>query len=305
MGWFGKGKERGQSLEFRTVNRMEREGYFHMLRQQGWVEATGAFEFDKNWSTDKIRKSAQAYAQKIGAEILVEISDPTFSSNPYNDLVFYAFKRGFQARQGAAGQVNQQWSGQTQQAQPPSQYPHQGHPQGQWGAQPEYPRNSYGREVGENHRSQETQDSSRRKGRGTELFLKVHYDTFEDALIDCLSNISKILCMDPCPLPFTDDKMFIGRSITLGEGSYNHMGVRMMDLIIVNPETDVYHMYGNEGHDPHARRVNYMRDDLVIIKTEGLPRFNLLSDYEKLDETQKGDIAQALFSYLEYFLPKR
>jgi len=43
----------------------------------------------------------------------------------------------------------------------------------------------------------------------------------------------------------------------------------------------------------------------VVIKTEGLPRFDTLPDYTKLDDNQKAGIARALFSYLEHFLPKR
>jgi len=47
-----------------------------------------------------------------------------------------------------------------------------------------------------------------------------------------------------------------------------------------------------------------MRDDLVLIKTEGLPRFDLMPDYDKLEEAQKSDIAKALFAFLERYLPK-
>jgi hypothetical protein len=92
--------------------------------------------------------------------------------------------------------------------------------------------------------------------------------------------------------------------VVLARGGYNHMGVRKMDIVIVNPETDVYNMYGDEGHDPSLRRVQYMRDHLAIIKTEGLPRFDTLPDYDKLEEIQKGDIAKSLYMFLEQYLPK-
>ena len=72
----------------------------------------------------------------------------------------------------------------------------------------------------------------------------------------------------------------------------------------MNPETDVYNMLGNEGHDPNARRVHYMRDNLVIINTQGLPRFDMLPDFDRLEENQKADIAKSLYSFLEMYLPK-
>jgi len=315
MGWFDKNKGNANTLDFRTVGRMDRENFFYSIRQQGWVEVTGAFEFDKNWDVERIRKSARAYALKIGAEMLVEVKDPTYSSNPYNDLVFYVFKRGAQApQQSSSGYGGNAWQAQQGQQQA-NQYP-QGYPQGQWGQQqPGYPTttNSYpansqvqqtqAQQAGFSTPQQET--AKKQKGRATELFLKSHYTTVPDAFVDCLSNISKMLCMEPCPLPFSDNKEFMGRSIVFARGAYDHMGVRKMDLVMVNPETDVYHIFGNEGHDPYARRVHYMRDELVVIKTEGLPRFDTLPDYTKLDDNQKAGIARALFSYLEHFLPKR
>jgi len=91
MGLFGK-KKAEKNFEFRLVNRMEKDAFFQILKEQGWIEVEPPFEFDKNWETDRIRRSAKAYALKLGAEMLVEVEDPSFSSNIYNDLVYYVLK---------------------------------------------------------------------------------------------------------------------------------------------------------------------------------------------------------------------
>ena len=324
MGLFGKGKEKRVNLDFRAVNRMERENFFHLLKQQGWSELENSFEFDKNWEVERIRRAAKAYAQKLGAGLLVEIEDPAFSSNPYNDLVYYVFKKDPQPQASPPAnqrqQLSQSWY---RQQQPPSQQPvrtqnpqypayPQGTPANQWSAQ-NYPRNT-----GYDPRSQMSgpQNTGPRidpsaassitptNAKPTELYLRSTYPSYSEVFVDSMSNISKMLCMKPCPLPFVDNKEYIGKNVVLARGGYNHMGVRMMDIVIVNPETDVYNMYGDEGHDPSLRRVRYMRDHLAIIKTEGLPRFDTLPDYDKLEETQKGDIAKSLYTFLEKYLPK-
>ncbi len=322
MGLFGKGKEKRVNLDFRAVNRMEREKFFHLLRQQGWSEMENSFEFDKNWEVERIRRAAKAYAQKLGAELLVEIEDPAFSSNPYNDLVYYVFKKGAQANTTTPAnqrqQLNQSWYRHQQppqqaQAQNPSYptYP-QRNPANNWNSQ-NYPQTS-------SYDPRSQMSSPRNTGpqidpsaasflppanaKPTELYLRSTYPSYSEIFVDCMSNISKMLCMKPCPLPFVDNKEYIGKNVVLARGGYNHIGSRMMDIVLVNPETDVYNMYGDEGHDPSLRRVQYMRDHLAIIKTEGLPRFDTLPDYDKLEETQKSDIAKSLYTYLERYLPK-
>ena len=92
MGFFGKKKKDDKKFEFRLVDRLEKGQFFQILKDQGWIEVEPPFEFDKNWETDRIRRAAKAYALKLGAEMLVEVEDPSFSSNIYNDLVFYVFK---------------------------------------------------------------------------------------------------------------------------------------------------------------------------------------------------------------------
>lgn len=313
MGLFSK--EKTPNLDFRAVNRMDRDNFFQMLTQQGWTEIENAFEFDKNWDVDRVRKAAKGYALKIGAEMLVEMDDPAFSSNPYNDLVYYVFKRGGQSQPASYDQQDDtKWQNQQQMQAQSYQYPTypRQNVQNQWAQQSVHPQGSYDPRaqvvaqppVGRTPPREIAKSSRRSKNKGIELHLKPTYSTYSEALVDCLSNISKMLCMNPCPLPFRDDREYIGQSVLLAKPGYNHMGVRMMDLVLVNPEKDVYNVLGNEGHDPNARRVHYMRDNLIIIKTQGLPRFDMLPDFDRLEENQKADIAKSVYSFLEMYLPK-
>jgi len=276
-----------------------------------------SFEFDKNWDVDRIRRAARAYSQKLGADLLVEIEDPAFSSNPYNDLVYYVFKKGAQPQASPPAnqrqQPNQSWYRQQQSVQTQNQQ-HPAYPQGtqakQWNGQnyPQTasydPRSQMAKSAGPRIDPSAASTLSPANAKPTELYLRSTYPSYTEAFVDSMSNISKMLCMKPCPLPFVDNKEYIGKNVFLARGGYNHMGVRMMDIVLVNPETDVYNMYGDEGHDPSLRRVQYMRDHLAIIKTEGLPRFDTLPDYDKLEDVQKGDIAKSLYTFLEQYLPK-
>lgn len=235
------------------------------------------YEFDKDWNMNKIRKAAKDYAIKQGADLLIEINDPNYSSNRHNDLVYYIFGKGNNPQMNHPGAQQKTF--------PQSQY--SGMPQ-QQKPQPPLPQ-----------RTMSTENN-----RGQALYLKSHYSNHEEVIVDCLSNLSKMLCMDPIPIQFMDNKEFIGISVVLGQSAYNHMGSRRMDVVLVNIEPSRYKILGNETHDPYARRVQYMRDELVVIKTDGIPRFDFLPDYSKLDADQKSNFATSLYSFMEMFLPK-
>ena len=86
------------------------------------------------------------------------------------------------------------------------------------------------------------------------------------------------------------------------KGAYLRLGTRQMDIVLMKEAINTYKIMGNEGHT--LSNVSAMRDTLVVISTLGTPTFHLISDYEELDETSKSDITQALFGFLECYLPK-
>ncbi len=422
MGLFGKKKKDDKKFEFRLVNRHEKDSFFQILAQQGWFELEPPFEFDKNWDTDRIRRAAKAYSLKLGAEMLVEVDDPSFSSNIYNDLVFYVFKMDpakqplqpvpaqtppqavqyspppvvveqkyapldqapardcapqemFQENpqqfgtppahdpygqtaqrqmQGTPpsnpmgqaydprfqpGPAPQQGQQQNQFAQPPGQgydprmqrpeaahdprmtgynpYPQGALPYGQQPMPGYDPRQQFGPPPGSAYPDdghgqwgappQEIPYQPDEEGRikvtdSKELFLKGNYTSHEEAFLHTLDNLSKMLSMEQSPFRFTDQREFLHPVVRIKKKAYLHLGTRQMNLVLMKEAINDYKVMGNESHA--LSNVNPMRDTLVIIKTLGTPIFQILKDYEELDEQSKSDITQSLFSFLECYLPK-
>ena len=420
MGLFGKKKKDDKKFEFRLVNRYEKDSFFQILAQQGWFELEPPFEFDKNWDTDRIRRAAKAYSLKLGAEMLVEVDDPSFSSNIYNDLVFYVFKMdpakqaptpvpqqappqasqysappvvaeqqyapvnqqpardcappeqfqqnpqqfGSQTAYDPYGQAAQRQMQGTPSSNPMIQGPGQAydqrfqqgqHPNNQFAQQPgpgydprmQQPEAGYDpRMAGYNPQQQAGAPYGQQPmpadpyqqfgpppgsgypddGRGQwgappqeipyqpdeegrikvtdskELFLRSNYTSHEEAFLHTLDNLSKMLSMEQSPFKFLDQRELLHPIVRIKKKAYLHLGTRQMNLVLMKEAINDYKIMGNESHA--LSNVNPMRDNLVVIKTLGTPIFQILRDYDELDEQSKGDITQSVFSFLECYLPK-
>ncbi len=86
-----KGKK-PKDIKVIVINRFDREEFFRSLREFGWEQTEGPFEFELKWKHDRIRKSAREHAAEIEGDILIEIRDKDYSTNQYNDYVFYIWK---------------------------------------------------------------------------------------------------------------------------------------------------------------------------------------------------------------------
>lgn len=267
MGFFGR-KKKGIPLQFQSVSRTDADGYFNLLSRQGWTQIGTPFEFNKKWNIKKIRNAARDYATKQSSTLLVEVNDPMHSTSTDNNLIYHIFSKLDQVNNPPASPLLQPHS--------PNNLASQSHT-------PPNPTSCV----------------------GEALFLKSHYSNFEDALVDSLSNLAKMLCIVPTPFQFLDSGEFIGKFAIISRGAYAHVGGRSMDIILVNSENNRYQVFGNEAHDASSRRVQYRRDDIALLKTDGIPRFDLLPDYGMLDVTQKGAVATNLYSFLERYLPKK
>ncbi len=111
-----------------------------------------------------------------------------------------------------------------------------------------------------------------------------------------------MLSMANSPFQFRDNREFLHPTVRIKKAAYFHLGTRQMDLVLMKEAVNDYKVMGNESHG--LSNVNAMRDTLVVIKTLGTPTFQILPDYEELDEPAKADITQSLFGLLECYLPK-
>lgn len=92
--FLGKKGLKPNDVKLCIINKYDRDIFFNSLRNFGWEEVEEAFEFERNWSEKKIRKSAREHSAEISADLLVEIRDKDYSTNPHNDYVFYTWRSG-------------------------------------------------------------------------------------------------------------------------------------------------------------------------------------------------------------------
>jgi hypothetical protein len=88
-----KGGKKVGEIDFRIMRREERETFFEFLGKLGWVQIDQPFEFDEKWSHAKIRKAAKDSAAQMDADLLVETEDEAYSSSPFNNFVYYVWRR--------------------------------------------------------------------------------------------------------------------------------------------------------------------------------------------------------------------
>jgi ribosomal protein S27AE len=92
---FGKkGGLRPSDIKLCIINKFDREEFFQNLRNFGWEEVEEAFEFERNWPEKTLRKAAREHAVEVLADLLVEIRDNDYSTNPFNDYVYYTWRSG-------------------------------------------------------------------------------------------------------------------------------------------------------------------------------------------------------------------
>jgi ribosomal protein L37AE/L43A len=91
-GLFGSKGKKPKDVKVIVINRFDREDFFRSLREFGWEQIEGPFEFELKWSHERVRKSAREHAAEIDGDILIEIRDKDYSTNPYNDYVFYVWR---------------------------------------------------------------------------------------------------------------------------------------------------------------------------------------------------------------------
>ena len=76
-------------IPLRVVKLSEKKDYFADLAGMGWEQVGQAIEFRSADDYKILRLSAKKYCQKLGANMVAEITDPSFSDNPHNNFVYY------------------------------------------------------------------------------------------------------------------------------------------------------------------------------------------------------------------------
>lgn len=94
LGLFGKKGLSPDDVKLCIINKYDREVFFQSLRSYGWEQAEEPFEFERDWSEKTIRKAAREHSADVNADLLVEIRDRDYSTNPHNDLVYYVWRSG-------------------------------------------------------------------------------------------------------------------------------------------------------------------------------------------------------------------
>ncbi len=115
LGIFSKKGLKPTDIKLCIINKFDREVFFQSLLNFGWEQVEEPFEFERNWNEKTLRKAAREHAAEILADLLVEVRDNDYSTNPYNDYVYYTWRSGPNTRglppppsQAQTGYMNQQ-----------------------------------------------------------------------------------------------------------------------------------------------------------------------------------------------------
>jgi hypothetical protein len=279
-------RKRAKDIPLQMVSKYEREAYFKNLQAQGWEQIEMPFEFERKGTAEKIRMCAREHAAKIGADLLVEVEDERYSTNPYNNFVYYAWKQKGVV-QGAISVTPPPPRPSIPPARAPVLTP--GPPKPVLHTPMQHPlQQAVSPEV---------------QMQAPTLSLRRSYTTHEDALNDCLEKLAILLAREDKPIRFVDTRELLHPKVTIRKRAYKHIGERSMDLILTQESVNEYSLIGNEAHSVEGGKTAILRDNLISIKTLGVPSYAPLEDFQKLEREQKAAIAKSLFMFLERYIP--
>jgi len=75
-----------------VISKEDRETYFTSLGSFGWKCVGEPIEFTQMETYETFREWASEYAQRISANLVVEVEDPSYSANPFNNIVYYIWQ---------------------------------------------------------------------------------------------------------------------------------------------------------------------------------------------------------------------
>jgi hypothetical protein len=308
---FGK-KSKSKKIMFQLVNKFDRETFFQSLSSQGWEQIGNPFEFDRKGNAEKIRALAMEYAQRIDADMLIEVEDEQFSTNPYNNQVFYAWKMSDTLKaQSTIQQPQPQPQTQDLYQVSPAQLAQYYSPAYQPATQPRDKQVTYSYTTDTETTQQPIYSQMYPAPQAAEvraeaeLALRSQYYNYEEALDDCVEKLAMLLMKEDKPFKFIDTKELLHPKVTIKRHAYFHVGTRPMDLVLVQVGVNEYTLLGNEAHRGTAAMgsTSMRRDELISIKTLGRASFMPLPDFKELSAEQKSAIANALFMFLSRYLP--
>jgi hypothetical protein len=94
LGLFGKKGLKTSEITLCIISKYDRDEFFQSLKNYGWEEVEDAFEFERKWDEKHLRKAAKEHAAEILADLVVEVKDNDYSTNPFNDYVYYTWRSG-------------------------------------------------------------------------------------------------------------------------------------------------------------------------------------------------------------------
>jgi hypothetical protein len=109
-------KKTADQIAHQVIDTTQRESYFQQLSQQGWSMIGNPIQFPGSSDPNTLRHWAKEYATTVAGDLVVEINDPSFSTEPSNTLVFFIWRQGSAYHQTGAQPAAQQQPGYLQPA---------------------------------------------------------------------------------------------------------------------------------------------------------------------------------------------
>jgi hypothetical protein len=101
-------KKTADQIGHQIVDATQRDQFFQQLQQQGWIMVGNPIQFPGNSDPATLRHWAKEYATTVMGDFVVEVNDPSFSTEPSNTLVFFIWRQASAYQQSAVQQQAQQ-----------------------------------------------------------------------------------------------------------------------------------------------------------------------------------------------------
>jgi len=254
-------KKTANQIAHQILDPSQRDNYFQQLQQQGWILVGNPIQFPGSSDPNTLRYWAKEYASTVLGDMVVEINDPGFSTEPSNTLVFFIWRKV-------------------------SAYSQQGPQPGQAQQQQAYtqPAAAAGTAVASGEPAQAT-----------------GYANPMQVLEQLLFRLATLLADPSPRFQFQDTGELLYPFVLIRMHAYEHLGGRKMDLYLVKDGIHDYKIMGNETHGTSGGRLQPYKDELFSFKTLGKASYMVLDEYRVLEPDQQNMIIAAVQAFVSQY----
>lgn len=254
-------KKTADQIGHQVVDITQRDTFFSQLQQQGWYMVGNPIQFPGSSDPNTLRYWAREYALTVNGDMIIEVNDPTFCTDPSNTLVFFIWCRrgGYDKNLPGIQTAAAQQAPVTAEGAPAP------------AAAPSGPA------------------------------AAPAYGNTMQLLEQQLWRLTNMLAEPQPRFNFQDTGELLYPFVTIRLHAYEHLGGRIMNLYLLKDGIHDYKIIGNEAHGQSHGQLTPYRDEIFSFKTFGKASYLILDEYMTLDQTQQGQITSAIQMFLTQY----